>query len=241
MKILITTDAYDAMINGVAVSVRNLYSALKADGNDVRILTLSQNHHSYMDGDVYYIKSVPIKIYPDARATISFNNPLLMDIIEWSPEIIHSQCEFFTFIFARKLAKHLNIPVVHTYHTLYEYYTHYFCPNKSLGRKIVSAGTRLICNQAHAVIAPTVKTKDILLGYGVTSPISVIPTGLSLDRFQETPSPASRRTLKASLGIPENVPVLVTLGRLAREKNTDFLIEQMAAPQIQVSAHIVEP
>ena len=60
MKILITTDAYDTMINGVAVSVRNLQSALKAAGHDVRVLTLSQSHHSYVDGDVYYIKSIPI-------------------------------------------------------------------------------------------------------------------------------------------------------------------------------------
>ena len=240
MKILITTDAYDTMINGVAVSVRNLQSALKAAGHDVRVLTLSQSHHSYVDGDVYYIKSIPIKIYPDARATVSFNTPLLEDIIDWAPQIIHSQCEFFTFVFAKKLARHLNIPIVHTYHTLYEYYTHYFCPNKTLGKKIVSTGSRLICNHADAVIAPTKKTEHILKNYGVSSPIAVIPTGLSLEMLQKPVDENFQTELKTSLHIPENVPVLVTVGRLAREKNIDFLIEQMQTPKVRSrNAHLV--
>lgn len=134
MKILITTDAYDSMINGVAVSIHNLFTALKDFGNEVRILTLSKNHQSYKNDDVYYIRSLSLKIYPDARATFSFHDPLLDDILKWQPDIIHSQCEFFTFVFAHRLAKLLHIPIVHTYHTLYEYYTHYFCPNKALGK-----------------------------------------------------------------------------------------------------------
>ena len=62
MKILITTDAYNTMVNGVAVSVNNLYQSLKESGNDVRILTLAQTPFSYYEKDVYYIKSSAIKI-----------------------------------------------------------------------------------------------------------------------------------------------------------------------------------
>ncbi len=235
MKILITTDAYGVMVNGVAVSVKNLSSALQNAGHDVRILTLSQTHHSYQEGNVYYIGSIALKIYPAVRATISFHNSILKDILEWSPNIIHSQSEFFTFIFARKLSNLLRIPIVHTYHTLYEYYTHYFCPSKTVGHKIVSVGSRIICNRADAVIAPTLKTSKILEKYGVDVKICVVPTGLDLERFKEATSnsvnwnePACREDLKASLGIPKNAPVIITLGRLAREKNVDFLIQQMS-------------
>ncbi len=240
MKILITTDAYDAMINGVAISVKTLYTALTESGNEVRILTLSQTHQSYKNGDVYYIGSVPIKIYPDARATLSFHNNLLDEIVEWKPDIIHSQCEFFTFIFARKLSRILDIPIVHTYHTLYEYYTHYFCPSKTLGKKIVAVGSKFICKRTDAVIAPTAKTADILENYGVDTPMSVIPTGLSLEKFKETPDSVSSASLRAKLGIPEDVPVLLTLGRVAREKNIDFFLKQMAAPEMRkTQAHLV--
>lgn len=240
MKVLITTDVYHTIINGVAVSVHNLYSGLKALGCDVRILTLSQTSESYVENDVYYIKSMSLKIYPDARATFSFNNPLLAEIIEWAPDIIHSQCEFFTFIFARKLARLLNIPIVHTYHTLYEHYTHYFCPNKTLGKRIVATGSRFICNQADTVIAPTSKTENMLKHYGVNTPITVLPTGLDLDKLQKAVDKAEMIALKSSLNIPLNAPVMITLGRLAREKNIDFLVQQMQNPKIHsLNVHLV--
>lgn len=228
MKILITTDAYNSMINGVAISVKNLSAALQDAGHEVRILTLSQTHQSGKDNDVYYIGSVPIKIYPDTRATFFFHHPLLKDIVSWHPDIIHSQCEFFTFIFAKKLAKRLQIPIIHTYHTLYEYYTHYFCPSKTLGRKIVAVGSRFVCNHTDIVIAPTKKTASILESYCVDRPLKIIPTGLSLERLQIPADKNLQSKLKQKFQIPENVPVLVTLGRLAREKNIDFLIRQMS-------------
>lgn len=233
MKILITTDAYTNMINGVAVSVHNLYTALKASGQDVRILTLSSDNTSYQEGDVYYIRSTALRIYPDIRATLSFHDPLIKDILTWEPEVIHSQSEFFTFVYAKKIARKLNIPIVHTYHTLYEYYTHYFCPSETIGRKIVAMGSRLICNHVDAVIAPTEKTARILEDYGVDSPISIIPTGLSLERLQKSVPTEVCRDLKAQLHIPENAHVIVTLGRLAREKNVDFLIKQMTDARLQ--------
>lgn len=233
MKILITTDAYGAMINGVAVSVQNLYTALKTTGNDVRILTLSQDNHSYQDGDVYAIRSKPLAIYPDIRATFSFHDNLFDAILAWKPDIIHSQSEFFTFVFARKISKLLDIPIVHTYHTLYEYYTHYFCPSKTIGKKIVSTGTRLICNKTDAVIAPTSKTAHLLDGYGVYTPTNIIPTGLDLERFESQNDTDTCHKLRARFQIPPNAPVIVTLGRLAREKNVEFLIRQMTDSRIQ--------
>lgn len=235
MKILITTDVYHTMVNGVAVSVDNLYRSLKESGNDVRILTLAKTPFSYYEKDVYYIQSNSIKIYPDARATLSFWDDLLEEIIEWGPEIIHSQCEFFTFIFAKKLAKRLNIPIVHTYHTLYEYYTHYFCPSKGIGKKMVAAFSRFICKQADMVIAPTKKTADILKGYEVHSEIMILPTGISLEWLRRTVGKEEQESLREKLQIPKKVPVMITLGRLAQEKNVEFLIRQMADPRIRAS------
>ena len=233
MKILITTDAYNTMVNGVAVSVNNLYQSLKESGNDVRILTLAQTPFSYYEKDVYYIKSSAIKIYPDARGTMAFWDDLLEEIVEWEPEIIHSQCEFFTFVFARKIEKRLNIPIIHTYHTLYEHYTHYFCPNRSVGKKIASAFSKFICDQTDLVIAPTTKTANLLESYGVNAEIAVVPTGISLERLRRTVDEEECAGLKEKYGIPGQAPVMVTLGRLAREKNVEFLIRQMVTSQMK--------
>lgn len=231
MRILITTDVYDSMINGVAVSVKDLYCTLKEEGHDVRILTLAQTPFSYYEKDVYYIKSAAIGIYPNARATCSFGDDFLEEIIKWEPDIVHSQCEFFTFVFARKIAKRLNIPIIHTYHTLYEYYTHYFCPNKALGKKIVASVTKFICGRTDCVIAPTGKTADILRGYGVNRKMAVIPTGISLDKLRKDFTRHEYAEMRKQLGIPEDAPVIMTLGRLAKEKEIGFLIWQMVKLQ----------
>lgn len=54
MKILITTDWYEPVINGVVTSVVNLSNELKKRGHEVKILTLSRSHHTYAEGDVIY-------------------------------------------------------------------------------------------------------------------------------------------------------------------------------------------
>ncbi len=47
MKILITTDWYKPIVNGVVTSVLNLKKELEERGHEVRVLTLSRDHHSY--------------------------------------------------------------------------------------------------------------------------------------------------------------------------------------------------
>ena len=46
-------------------------------------------------------------------------------IKSWNLDIIHSHTEFGIGMLARKIAKKNKLPLVHTYHTLYEDYTHY--------------------------------------------------------------------------------------------------------------------
>ena len=136
MKVLITTDTFSPTINGVVTSVINLSAELSKMGHDVRILTLSNNNYSRKAENVYYIKSFGINVYPNVRATVSFHDKYLKEILEWVPDIIHSQSEFFTFVFAKKISKRLNVPIVHTYHTMYENYTDYFIKNQVIGRQI---------------------------------------------------------------------------------------------------------
>ena len=108
MKILITTDAFTPVVNGVVTSTLNLYKQLKQHGHDVRILTLAHARHSRKEEDVYYISSFGINIYPDARVTVKFRDHYINEIIEWKPDVIHSQTEFCTFLFARRIARNIS-------------------------------------------------------------------------------------------------------------------------------------
>lgn len=226
MKILIATDWYKPIVNGVVTSVTNLERELLAKGHDVRILTLSNSLHSRKEGNVYYIKSVSAdKLYPGARASIYLFGELYDEILKWAPDIIHTQAEFTTFIFAKRIVKALGIPHVHTYHTVYEDYTHYFSINEQIGKKTVAYLSRRLLDALDEVIVPTAKVKRLLEGYGVIPRISVIPSGIRLDSFYQNTNDLEQKELKSHLGIAPDKKVLVYVGRLAKEKNLDELLD----------------
>ncbi|MFS0674851.1 glycosyltransferase family 4 protein [Ornithinibacillus sp. 179-J 7C1 HS] len=225
MKILITSEWYAPTINGVVTSIVNLEKELNRLGHEVRILTLSNRRRSYRRDHVTYISSIGAgKIYPGVRVTFSKDNRYIEEIAEWKPDIIHSQCEFSTFRIARHIAKKCAIPIVHTYHTVYEDYTHYFSPNKKWGKAMVALFSKKILNQASCVIAPTAKVSSLLKEYGVTQPIEVVPTGIDMNRFAVEMSSYERKLLKEKHHIPEHHKVLLFVGRLAKEKNLEEIL-----------------
>lgn len=254
MKVLLTSDWYTSSVNGVVTSVCNLATGLRDLGCEVKILTLSDNLKSYKDGDVYYIASISANIiYPGARATMPLKtNPLVAELIEWHPDIIHSNCEFSTFMLAFRIKKELGVPLVHTYHTIYEDYTHYLAPakklknvidkhagdltivriSKKIGDKITETVGKQVAKQisvsvsgrTDATIVPTEKTRNVLESYGITVPIPVIPTGIDLSAYNQTLSEEEKEQLKRELGIPEDYTILACIGRLAQEKNVEELI-----------------
>lgn len=166
MKILITTDWYRPVINGVVTSVLNLTEQLEKRGHEVKVLTLSRNCHSYKEENVIYAGSVGMgKIYPQARVKIPVvAGEYMEELLAWKPDLIHSQCEFSTFFLAKRIAGELDIPIIHTYHTVYEDYTHYFSPQKAWGRSLVQMMTRKLSDQVDAMIAPSGKIERILEG-----------------------------------------------------------------------------
>jgi len=232
MKVLITTDSFTPIVNGVVTSIINLRRELTNRGHEVRVLTLSQTPHSYYEFGVTYIGSVSAeKVYPGARFRSAPARKLVRDIVEWGPEIIHSQNEFSTFIIAHRMARKLEIPIVHTYHTVYEDYTHYFSPNQHLGQRMASDFSRWIIGKTSCVIVPTEKMRSLLLDYGVLGDIHVIPTGIELGKFMKPSDPENIAGLKQSYGIPASNLVLVFVGRLAKEKNVDELISYFSTLQ----------
>ena len=230
LKILITSDWYTPAINGVVTSVLNLQRELAALGHEVRVLTLSQSPHSYQADNVIYIGAVSAgMIYPGARLRTAPAIALLRELAAWRPDVIHSQCEFSTFFMARKLSAATGAPIVHTYHTVYEDYTHYFSPSRRWGQMAVATFTRWAVRQTACVIAPTAKVRRLLEGYQVERPVHVIPTGIDLRRFDHPANAARLQALRQKLGIPAETPVLVYVGRLAEEKNISQLLRYTAA------------
>ena len=227
MKVLITTDLYATNTNGVVTSVRNLMEELVKKGHEVRVLTVSEKLKSHQEENIYYIKSLPLgAIYPDVRMPLNYHHHrFIRELIRWKPDVIHSQCEFFSYQFAAYISRKAGAPIVHTYHTLYEQYVTYVFPSQRIGAYFVGKLSKLRLRKAATVVAPTQKVEAVLRNYGVHNPIHVVPSGIALEQHKERISEQERAQRRKALGIPEDHKVLLNLGRLGTEKNLGELIE----------------
>ncbi|MDU2639110.1 MAG: glycosyltransferase family 4 protein [Finegoldia magna] len=224
MKILITTDTYRPTINGVVTSIESLKKALDRLGHDVRILTFSDSFNSKQEGDIYYMGSLGAgKFYPDARMNKLFYNRFYEDIMDWKPDIVHSQTEFTMFIQAKKIAKDLDIPLLHTYHTVYEDYTHYFSLNKKIGKELAKQFTKQIIKTTDGVVVPTNKIYNLLTEYNIHEDIYVAPTGINVQKLSE----CDDFDIRSGYKIPEDKHIVLFLGRIGKEKNITEILQYL--------------
>jgi 1,2-diacylglycerol 3-alpha-glucosyltransferase len=224
MRILLTTDTYSPIINGVVTSVKNLYKELKYNGHDVKILTLSHTGNETIDGDVYYVKSIRIGIYPDARIKVPLYNKLINEVIKWKPDVIHSQTEFSMMLAAKYISNKLKVPHMHTYHTMYENYLIYILGGMVINKNMSAKITKKILNSLDSVIAATNKTKNTLLSYGVSKPIYIIPTGIELSKFQQKLLLEDQQKIRLDLQISQEDRIIAYVGRIAEEKNISEIL-----------------
>lgn len=227
MNIGIFSDTYFPQLNGVATSIRTLASALEERGHQVYIFTPSDPRCSadYDDLRVYRVPSVPVHFVQDYRAGYVFSPFLAKKIVDLDLDIIHTQTEFCLGALGRFISTTQGIPLVHTYHTMYEDYVHYIGGGHIISKKMARGFSGIYCNAATAVIAPTRKTEQLLKSYGVTKPISIIPTGINTSNFRKDQfKPEEILELRKSLGLQADTPVIVSIGRLAKEKSIDVVI-----------------
>lgn len=229
MKIGLFTDTYYPQINGVATSVLMLKENLERLGHEVYVFTTTDPSAQSDDIHVYRVPSLPFK---SSKRLGMFYHPHLARIISGlGLDIIHTHTEFSLGIFGRSMARVLNIPLIHTYHTIYEDYTHYIVNLGVLDSIAKTAARKMstkFCNSVDEVIVPTKKVKDLLLSYLVRKDIVVIPTGIELDKYSKNNYDAKTiENLRTSLGINAKDKVILYLGRLSEEKNIKEVLKSM--------------
>ncbi len=227
MRIGIFTDTYIPELNGVANSAFMLKQQLEALGNQVYVFTASNPEAKDDDPNVFRLNSTPCPLLKERRlAYDSFR--------EWAPlirslnlDLIHTQTEFTVGHIGRRAAKWLQIPMVHTYHTIYEDYTHYLkIPGNARLKGLVRKFSRFCCDHANAVIVPTAKVRRLLLSYGVNTDVYVQPTGIDLTKFMR-PDQEHVLAIRDSFGLTRRNHVMVSIGRLSQEKNLAEIITYM--------------
>ena len=185
MRVGIFTDTYRPQVNGVVSSISTLERELRKKGHKVYIITTTDPDAPEVEPNVLRIPSMEFKPLPQYRLGLLYSPKIIKKINKLNLDIIHSQTEWGVGTFARFAAVNLEIPLVHTYHTLYEYYTHYITKGHFTvpAKKIAAGISKFYCEKCDALIVPTRKVEDILYSYDVDKVMNIIPTGLDLDRF----------------------------------------------------------
>ncbi len=231
MKIGIFTDTYLPDINGVATSSHILRHALEKHGHEVLVVTSELPEDSdYVDEEnVLRLPGIEMKKIYGYRISNIFSFKGMKEIKNQGLDIIHIQTEYGIGIFGKIAAQILNLPVVYTYHTMYEDYTHYVAGSLTLLNMIVKKSveniSRIYGDNCTELIVPSEKTKEALISYGLEKEMHIIPTGLMLDAFdKKNIRVESVEAIRNQYHLDDEF-VITFLGRLAPEKSVEIILE----------------
>lgn len=230
MRIGIFSDTYTPFINGVSTSIVCLKKALEKKGHEVYVVTVNNEKMGYSYDEKERVMRIPALkagIY-DYRLSMIYSFKAKKKIKELNLDVIHSQTEFGIGTFARLVAMELDIPIVHTYHTLYEEYLNSLTKNKIkyMVNGFVEYLAEYYCDSSIGeLIVPTTKTKEIFKKqYKFKREVHVIPNGIDLDKFSiENINKKELEKIKKQYGIKDTDFVIMYVGRLGPEKNITFL------------------
>ena len=225
MRILLFTDTYPPEINGVSVSVENHAKVLIENGHHVKVITTSKLSKFSEEGIILRIPGIEMKKLYGYRLSAFFNASAFQYIKKWKPDIVHIHTDAGIGIFGKIVSAVLKVPSVVTYHTMYEDYTHYAGVLKGVANRVVKSFSKFIAEQCTEFIAPSLKTKDKIREYGADRYINIVPTGIDFKRFQHGNVDGEKlKSIQVKYGL-KGKKVVLSLGRLAKEKSIDVVIE----------------
>ncbi|QIR09923.1 Alpha-monoglucosyldiacylglycerol synthase [Lentilactobacillus hilgardii] len=223
MNIGIFTDTYFPQVSGVATSIKTLKNELEREGNQVYIFTTTDPHvdKDTYERNIFRFSSIPFISFTDRRIAVRGLFQAYEIAKELNLDIVHTQTEFSMGMIGKFVAKNLNIPCVHTYHTMYEDYLHYVANGKLLKPVHVKEGTLAFCYHLAGVITPSDRVLDKLTEYGVKCQMRIIPTGIDVGMYAKSID----TDIREKYHISKDTPVMLSISRLAYEKNISEIVD----------------
>ncbi|MDD2885713.1 MAG: glycosyltransferase [Dechloromonas sp.] len=224
MRVLMVSDVYFPRVNGVSTSIETFRQALAMEEIEVRLVVPRYGDEMAQAG-IVRVPGRPVPGDQEDRllAWSAMQRAVLAAAVDC--DLIHIQTPFVAHYAGLRAARQLGLPVLATYHTLFEEYVQHYAPFvparwlKSLARRF----SRRQCNALDAVIVPSTAMRERLHDYGVHTPMHVLPTGIPLQRFSGGDGADFRR----QHGIAAERPVALFVGRVAHEKNIAFLLDAL--------------
>ncbi|MGH8032172.1 MAG: glycosyltransferase [Luteimonas sp.] len=230
MDILMLSDVYFPRVNGVSSSIRTFARVLTTMGHRVTLVAPDYGTDSGQDNydregfEVIRLPSRVIFFDPEDRL---INAPALREVLpklaarRW--DVIHIHTPFRAHTLGVRLARATARPTLESYHTYFEQYIAHYLPwlPSPVLRFAARALSRRLCGGVDHLIVPSREIADVLKHYGIDTPSTLLPTGLDLGEF----AGGDGARFRSQYGIAADRPVLVTVSRLALEKNIAFLLQ----------------
>jgi 1,2-diacylglycerol 3-alpha-glucosyltransferase len=224
MNILMMTNSYIPYTGGVERSVSTFTQQLRAMGNRVMVVAPDTEEPLPAEQDIIRVSSIKNFNQSNLPVLVPIPGILNRHLEVFRPDIVHSHFPFLVGSTAVRVAAKLEVPLVFTYHTMYEKYIHYVSMDSDAVRRFVIELTRGYANLCDLVVAPSESIRQVLEEREVSAPIVVIPTGVDPDQFAE----GDGRAFREKYRLPRDAFVIGHVGRLAPEKNLRFLAEAVA-------------
>ncbi|MDP2671012.1 MAG: glycosyltransferase [bacterium] len=219
------TETYLPELNGTSVTLAYAKKELERAGHEVYIFAPKVKGYQEKDPTVMRLNSVKlVASEPEQRMALPIPNESFRKTLRVKLDLVHAHGGGSFSFLGYQLALAKGYPFILTYHAFLKHYTHYFLNGRLVNPRMVETASRVFCNQADVVIAPTEKMKVELESYGVTKPIEVVSNVFDLSQFGQ----AKKGFLHKKLKIDSGRPILLTVSRLGKEKNIDFLFRSFA-------------
>jgi glycosyltransferase involved in cell wall biosynthesis len=233
MNVLMISDVYFPRVNGVSTSIQTFRRELTVLGHEVDLIAPAYPAKYAEDSHTLRVASRFVPLDPEDRMMKPRNvRALLPRLRESRYDLVHIQTPFVAHYLGIEIADALDVPRVETYHTFFEEYLFHYVPvlPKSVLRGLSRYLSRKQCNRMNALIVPSSAMRDKLAEYGVQAPMHVIPTGIPMAEF----AAGNGDVFRIRHRIEKNRPLLLFVGRVAYEKNIDFLLRALE----QALAHV---
>jgi 1,2-diacylglycerol 3-alpha-glucosyltransferase len=222
------TNYYHPVVNGVVRSVAAFREVLMKQGHNVFVFAQSDGDYKDTEPFIFRYPSLPLPLPGDISAALPVSPFVEQLLPALKLDVIHTHHPILLGQTAARRAKELGLPLVFTFHTQYWEYTHYVpFPQEAIQDFIknrVHKWLRDYMRKCQHIIIPSESMKEILVrDYGLENHYTVIPTGTNLEPFQR----ANGKALRKKNGWQKDT-VLISIGRLAPEKNWDTLLQAFA-------------
>jgi len=180
VNIGIFADSYKHYTSGVVTSICTFKDEFERQGHTVHIFAPGYPDYRDKEPNIHRFASVPAPGNPDFTLAIPVSPRIYAVTKKLGLDLVHVHSPFILGLYGAKVARRYQLPLVFTYHTMYDQYVHYVPVARELARDVTVRYSRHFCNQCDLVVAPSTEVREKVSQHGIKTPVAVIPTGVTL-------------------------------------------------------------